>query len=311
VEYRNLGKTGLRVSALGFGASSLGGGMFGRPVKEADAIRTVHVALELGINFIDVSPFYGYTKAEAVLGKALKGISRNSYYLATKVGRYGDAQFDFSAERTIASVDESLARLGVDYVDIIQSHDNEYGNLDQVVDETIPALRKLQQMGKARLVGITGYPLKVFSYIIARTDVDTILSYNHYALNDTTLTNLIPFLESKSVGIISASPVSQGLLTNQGTPEWHPAPNEVKRVCAGAAAFCREQGADLAKLAMQFAIANPRIATTVVGTANPENIKKNVQWIEEPVDRKLITEVQEILASIKDQTWIVGRRENN
>jgi L-galactose dehydrogenase len=208
-------------------------------------------------------------------------------------------------------VDESLARLGVDYVDIIQSHDNEYGNLDQVVDETIPALRKLQQMGKARLVGITGYPLKVFSYIIARTDVDTILSYNHYALNDTTLTNLIPFLESKSVGIISASPVSQGLLTNQGTPEWHPAPNEVKRVCAGAAAFCREQGADLAKLAMQFAIANPRIATTVVGTANPENIKKNVQWIEEPVDRKLITEVQEILASIKDQTWIVGRRENN
>jgi L-galactose dehydrogenase len=311
VEYRSLGKTGLRVSALGFGASSLGGGMFGRPVKEADAIRTVHTALDLGINFIDVSPFYGYTKAETVLGKALKGISRSSYYLATKVGRYGDAEFDFSAKRMIASVDESLARLGVDYVDIIQSHDNEYGNLDQVVDETIPALRKLQQRGKARLVGITGYPLKIFSYVIARTDVDTILSYNHYALNDTTLTNLIPFLENKSVGIISASPVSQGLLTNQGTPEWHPAPNEVKRVCARAAAFCREQGADLAKLAMQFAIANPRIATTVVGTANPENIKKNVQWIEEPVDRKLITEVQEILASIKDQTWIVGRPENN
>jgi len=301
----------MQVSALGFGASSLGGGMFGRPVEEADAIRTVHAALDLGINFIDVSPFYGYTKAETVLGKALKSIPRNSYYLATKVGRYGDAEFDFSVRRTIASVDESLARLSVDYVDVIQSHDNEYGNLDQVVGETIPALRTLQQTGKVRFVGITGYPLKIFSYIVARTEVDTILSYNHYSLNDTTLTELIPFLENKGVGIISASPVSQGLLTNQGTPDWHPAPAEVKKVCAAAAAYCREQGSNLAKLAMQFALTNPRIATTVVGTANPENIKKNVQWIEEPADPKLLAKVQEMLASIKDQTWIVGKPENN
>ena len=311
MEYRALGKTGMQVSALGFGASSLGGGMFGRPVEEADAIRTVHAALDLGINFIDVSPFYGYTKAETVLGKALKSIPRNSYYLATKVGRYGDAEFDFSVRRTIASVDESLARLSVDYVDVIQSHDNEYGNLDQVVGETIPALRTLQQTGKVRFVGITGYPLKIFSYIVARTEVDTILSYNHYSLNDTTLTELIPFLENKGVGIISASPVSQGLLTNQGTPDWHPAPAEVKKVCAAAAAYCREQGSNLAKLAMQFALTNPRIATTVVGTANPENIKKNVQWIEEPADPKLLAKVQEMLASIKDQTWIVGKPENN
>ena len=242
MEYRVLGKTGLRVSALGFGASSLGGGMFGRPVEEADAIRTVHTALDLGINFIDVSPFYGYTKAETVLGKALKGIPRSSYYLATKVGRYGDAAFDFSAARTMASVDESLARLGVDYVDIIQSHDNEYGNLDQVVGETIPALRKLQQTGKVRFVGITGYPLKIFSYIAARAELDTILSYNHYSLNDTTLTELIPFLESKGVGIISASPVSQGLLTNQGTPDWHPAPDKVKKICAEARCLLPQSG---------------------------------------------------------------------
>jgi aryl-alcohol dehydrogenase-like predicted oxidoreductase len=311
VEYRVLGKTGLRVSALGFGASSLGGGMFGRAVEEADAIRTVHTALDLGINFIDVSPFYGYTKAEIILGKALNGIPRNNYYLATKVGRYGDADFDFSAQRTIASVDESLARLGVDYVDIIQSHDNEYGNLDQVVGETIPALRKLQQTAKVRFVGITGYPLKIFSYIATRTDVDTILSYNHYSLNDTTLTELIPFLESKGVGIISASPVSQGLLTNQGTPDWHPAPDNVKKICADAAAYCRNQGADIAKLAMQFALTNPRIATTVVGTANPENIKKNVRWIEEPVANNLLAKVQEMLVGIRNQTWIVGKPENN
>ncbi len=310
MEYRVLGKTGLRVSALSLGASSLGGGVF-RDVQEPEAVRTVHMALDLGINLIDVSPFYGYTRAETVLGRALKGIARDKYYLATKVGRYGDAEFDFSAKRVTASIDESLARLGVEYVDIIQSHDNEYGDLNQVVNETIPALRKLQERGKARFVGITGYPLKIFGYILERTVVDTILSYNHYALNDTTLIRLLPFLESRRVGVISASPVSQGLLTNQGTPTWHPAPDQVKQVCAQAAAYCRQQGSDISKLAMQFAVANPRIATTLVGTASPNNIVKNARWIEEPIDQQLLRKVQEILRPIQDQTWIVGRPENN
>lgn len=310
MEYRELGKTGLRVSALGFGASSLGGGVF-RPVEESEAIRTVHLALSVGINLIDVSPFYGYTRAETVLGKALKGIPRSKYYLATKVGRYGDAEFDFSAKRVSASIDESLARMGVEYVDIVQSHDNEYGDLDQVVSETIPALRKLQQQGKARFVGITGYPLKIFRYILERTNLDTILSYNHYSLNDTTLTGLLPFLESSRAGVISASPVSQGLLTNQGTPSWHPAPEHVKRVCAQAAAYCREQGSDISKLALQFAVANPRIATTLVGTASPANIVKNARWIEESIDQQLLNQVKGILLPIQDQTWIVGKPENN
>src|ERR1039458_3057781 len=190
MEYRTLGKTGLKVSALSFGASSLGG-VF-KPVNEAEAIRTVHTALDLGINYIDVSPFYGYTKAETVLGQALKGVPRDRYYLATKVGRYGDAEFDFSAKRTVASVEESLQRLQVDYIDIIQSHDVEYGDLDQVVDETIPTLRRIQQQGKVRFVGVTGYPLKIFCHILSRTVVDTILSYNHYTLNDATLAPMLP-----------------------------------------------------------------------------------------------------------------------
>jgi aryl-alcohol dehydrogenase-like predicted oxidoreductase len=310
VEYRVLGKTGLRVSALGFGASSLGGGVFGA-VKQSEAIRTVHVALDLGINIIDVSPFYGYTRAETVLGKALKGIPRDCYYLATKVGRYGDAEFDFSAKRATASVEESLARIGVEYVDIIQSHDNEYGDLNQVVNETIPTLRKLQQQGKARFVGVTGYPLKIFSYILERTDVDTILSYNHYSLNDATLSGLLPFLEGKHVGVISASPVSQGLLTDQGTPAWHPAPDKVKQVCAQAAVYCRQQGSDISKLAMQFALANPKIATTLVGTASSTIIAKDAQWIDEPMDWQLLTKVREMLRPIQNQTWIVGKPENN
>jgi L-galactose dehydrogenase len=309
VEYRTLGKTGLKVSALSFGASSLGG-VF-KPVDESVAIRTVRTALDCGINFIDVSPFYGYTKAEEVLGKALKGIPRDRYYLATKVGRYGDAEFDFSAKRSAESVEESLRRLGVDYVDIIQSHDNEYGDLNQVVRETIPALRQIQKQGKARLVGVTGYPLKVFRTILSSADVDTILSYNHYSLNDTTLVGLLPWLGQKDVGIINASPVSQGLLTNHELPAWHPAPEAVRTACATAAAYCRSQGTDIARLAMQFSLNNPEIHTTLVGTANPENIEKNAKWIEEPMDKAVLGKVQEILSGIKDHGWILGRPENN
>ena len=160
--------------------------------------------------------FTGIPVRKPCWAKRSKGFRGTDITSPPKVGRYGDAEFDFSANRVTASVDESLTRLGIDYVDIIQSHDNEYGDLDQVVNETIPALRKLQERGKARFVGVTGYPLKIFRYILERTEVDSILSYNHYSLNDKTLTGLLPFLESKNVGVISASPVSQGLLTNQG-----------------------------------------------------------------------------------------------
>jgi len=310
MEYRVLGKTGLKVSALSLGASSLGGGVF-RAVEETEAIGTVETALDLGINLIDVSPFYGLTRAETVLGKALRNIQRDRYYLATKVGRYGDREFDFSATRVTASVDESLKRLGVDYVDIIQSHDNEYGDLDQVVNETIPALRKIQETGKVRFVGVTGYPLKIFDYILHRVEIDTILSYNHYSLNDTTLLGLLPLLTMKDIGIVNASPLSQGLLTNRGTPEWHPAPAEVKRICAEAAAYCRGQNSDIAKLAVQFSLKNPEIATTLVGTADPANLKKNIGWLDEPIDKALLDTVMQMLNSIKDQTWTVGRPENN
>ena len=112
MHYRPLGQTGLNVSILSYGASPLGG-VF-RDTDDHEGIRTVHTALDLGINFIDVSPYYGATRAETVLGRALRGIARDRYILATKVGQYGDGQFDFSAARMTRSLDESCARFGVE-----------------------------------------------------------------------------------------------------------------------------------------------------------------------------------------------------
>jgi len=311
MEIRPLGRTGLQVSILAYGASPLGS-VF-RSIDEGEGIRTVHTALDLGINSIDVSPYYGLTKAETVLGRALQGVPRDRYVLATKVGRYGaDApDFDFSAARVTQSVDESLQRLGVEYVDLIQCHDIEFGDLNQIVEETLPALEKVRAAGKARFIGITGYPLKAFREVLSRAAVDTILSYCRYSLNDTSLESLLPFLEEKGVGIISASPLSMGLLTERGTPDWHPAPPELKAACARAAAHCRARGRDISELAVQFAVANPRIATTIVGTANPENIKKNVQWTQSAPDEDLLSEVREILRPVQNLTWPSGKPENN
>ena len=309
MQYRRLGRTGLDVSVLSFGASPLGGQF--RDVDEADAVRTVHAALDLGINFIDVSPYYGLTKAETVLGKALASIGRDRYFLATKVGRYGDQAFDFSAARVTASIDESLARLGVDYVDLIQCHDIEFGDLDQVVHETIPALRTLQAQGKARFIGVTGLPLKIFPIVLDRTDIDTILSYCHYGLNDDALAGHLPYLKAKGIGIITASALSMGLLSDRGAPPWHPAPAFVKETCAKAAAFCRRQGYDISRLALQFAVANPGIATVLVGTASPQNISNNVRCIDEPIDQDLLAAVMRILEPVHNVTWPSGRPENN
>ena len=267
-------------------------------------------AIDLGINFIDVSPFYGVTRAETVLGEALSEISRDSYLLATKVGRYDQEEFDFSAARVTRSVDESLARLRVDHVDLIQCHDIEFGDLDQIVEETLPALRAVVASGKARFVGITGLPLKIFRAVTARATVDTVLSYCRYALNDTGLETLFDELEEREVGVISASALSMGLLTDRGPPDWHPAPVAIREASQKAAAHCRSKGKDIAELALQFAVAEPRIATTLVGTADPENLRRNCQSVESGPDLELLGEVRAILAPILNQTWPSGRPEN-
>ena len=304
-----LGKTGLAVSALSFGASSLGSEF--RQIDEQEGIRTVHRALDLGINFLDVAPYYGRTKAETVLGKALRGVPRDRYYLETKVGRYDRDTFDFTRERIRASIDESLARLGAEYVDVVQCHDVEFADLNQIVDEALPTLRELQRQGKVRYLGVSGLPLKVFRTVLERTDLDAILSYCHYSLNDTALVELIPYLQGKGVGIVNASPLSMRLLSDVGPPDWHPAPEEVKQRCSAAAAFCRQQGTSIAQLAVQFSLANPDIATTLIGTASPAHIEESVRWAETPLDPALLAEVLGILTPAHNVTWPSGRPENN
>ena len=311
MQRRPLGQTDLDVSVLSLGASSLGG-VF-RATDDIEGIRTVHTALDLGINFIDVSPAYGATRAETVLGRALDGVSRDRYILATKVGQYRRGEFDFSAARVTRSLDESCARLGVDYIDLLQCHDIEFASVDQIVDETLPALLALKRAGRIGHVGITGLPLQVFHNVLDRTEpglVDTVLSFCHYELNDTALADHLPYLAAKGVGVINASPTGMGLLTPRGVPDWHPAPSSLVAGARRAIDYCASVGADIVQLAIQFAVANPAIATTLVGTANPANLERNVRWAQEPLDEALLSRVQEILYPVHNHNFTRGRPEN-
>lgn len=304
MQFRPLGKTGLNVSILGFGASPLGG-EFGA-IDEAEGIATVHAAFAAGVNFYDVSPYYGRTKAESVLGRALADLPRAEFVLATKVGRYDKSDFDFSAARVERSLNESLQRLQTDYVDLLQCHDIEFVPLAQIVDETLPALRRLQQQGRARYIGITGLPLAALSWVLERAEVDTVLSYCHYTLNDTAFNDLFSILQARGVGVINASPLSMGLLTDSGPPAWHPAPASLKQAAAQAAALCRERGGNISTLALQFALVEPAIATTLVGMPTRQQLQQNLACMGVAPDPTLLAAVQNILHPVHNLTWPSG-----
>jgi aryl-alcohol dehydrogenase-like predicted oxidoreductase len=309
MEFRPLGNTGIELSVLSFGASSLGQEF--RAVDLNEAVEAVPVALDCGMNFIDTSPYYGRGMSEVLLGVALKNIPRDSYYLGTKLGRYDANHFDFSASRVVESVDVSLHRLGVDHLDICLCHDIEYVDMQQIVDETLPALRKIQEQGKVRFIGISGYPMNIFSFILEQTDLDVVLSYNHYNLQNTMFSGLVPMLQKRGVGIMNAAPFSARLLTNAPLPPWHKATEEVRAICGKAAEFCSDQGVDIAQLAVQFSVAHPDMTTCITGSANPDRIRQWTEWLEQPTDESLLESVLEILQPIHNWFYVEGREENN
>jgi aryl-alcohol dehydrogenase-like predicted oxidoreductase len=310
MEKRQLGATGLELPVLSFGASSLGAEF--RSVQIDEIFESVRVALELGLNFIDTSPFYGRGMSEVLLGIALRDVPRDQYTLCSKLGRYDVGHFDFSAKRVVESVDVSLHRLGTDHLDIMLCHDIEFVPLQQIVEETLPALRRIQQSGKVRFVGISGYPMKIFDVISSQAELDCILSYNQYTLQNTTLADdLIPKLKAKNIGIMNGGPFSARLLTNATLPVWFRDPKNVQAAAKEAALYCQKQGVDIAQLALQFSCANKDITTTIAGSANPSNIRKWVQWLESPVDTALMSEVISILQPVKNVGHLEGLPENN
>jgi len=310
MEYNLLGKTGLNVSRISFGASSLSA-VF-HSVDESEAIKAVHTALDAGINYFDVAPAYGGTVSETVLGKALKGIDRSRYFLSTKVGKYTDPDnygndvLDYSAKRIYQSLEESATRLGTDYFDIIHIHDIEYQNrqyTDWALTEGLDTVHQLKKEGRIGAVSFGIYPMDLWHKIFENYTIDAALIHNHYCLNDTSLLDLLPLAKRKEIGIINASPFGSGLLTDRGPADWHPANKEERAIFLQAAALCREHETSISKLAMQFSSQHEAIHTTMFSSSNPQSVLRNIQWSEEPIEFELLLKVQQLLSPVMNKQW--------
>ncbi|BCP55183.1 oxidoreductase [Kaistia sp. 32K] len=305
-----LGRTGLSVSALSFGASALGG-VF-RDVDETEAIATVHAALDAGINYFDVAPAYGGGRSETVLGQALKGIDRSRYVLSTKIGKYTDPNqygrdtLDYSAGRITRSLEESTERLGTDYFDILHIHDIEYQDrqhTEWALGEGLETLLALKQAGRIGAVSFGIYPMDLWHRIFAEFPVDAALVHNHYCLNDTRLLELLPLARERGIGVINASPFASGLLTERGPADWHAASTADRALFGRAADYCAARGVSISELAFQFSTGNPDIPTTMFSTASRASLQRCLDWYGTAPDPELVAAVQAILAPVMGKDW--------
>jgi len=308
MQYRPLGRTGLSVSALSLGGVAFGD-MYGA-LGPGEADRCVRRAVDLGINLIDTSPYYGQTRSEAVLGPILADGLRDKIYLCSKAGRNGFSDFDFTPAAMERSVEASLQRLHTDYLDILIAHDIEFADdFEAVFTDTAAVLHKLKAAGKCRFIGMSGLPLGILRTAIERCNLDVVISYTHYTLqNQTLLTGLLPAADKYGVGVMNASPLCMGLLSDHGPPDWHLAPEDVKAAGRAAAELCRRRGASLATLGMQFCLREPRVPTTISGAARAAEIEANVRALETPIDEGLLRDVREVFEPVRDLTWASGKR---
>ena len=308
MKYSPLGKTGVKVSAIGFGTVAFGD-EYGT-VSLEDCSRALMHAIDAGINLVDTSPYYGRTLSEERLGVALDG-RRHEVVLGTKCGRYGFDQFDFSEKAVVRGLEGSLRRLRTDYVDILQAHDVEFGSIDEVIHETVPALQRLKEQGKVRFIGVTGYWPHILSHIAESASIDVALNYCHWNLMmDDMDAALTPVAERKQLGLMNGSPLHMGLLGGNGGPNWHPAPSNIKAIAARFAALCRDYGTDPAILALHACFQHPSVATTVVGPRNVEEVNDALEAMEFRPSPELVDKVRVLMEPIFNTAWPSGLPEN-
>ena len=304
MRYRTLGKTGLHVSVIGFGASSMGN-VFGH-VDSPSATRAVAAAIERGVNLFDVSPYYGMTLAESRLGEALAG-RRSSVILGTKCGRYGLEEFDFSAESITRELENSLRRLRTDYVDILQAHDIEFGNVEQIIHETVPAMQKLKKQGKVRFIGLTGYWPAHLASVASQGEVDCVLNYCHANLFvDDMDVELVPFAQASGIGLLNASPLHMGLLTGKQVPAWHPAPKRVREAALAVRVTCQSYGVDPGTLALYICLEHQVVASTLVGISSEPEIAAACAALDWSPPQELLDNVRNIITPVHNLVWPSG-----
>ncbi|XP_062563828.1 uncharacterized protein LOC134226823 [Armigeres subalbatus] len=311
MKYNSFGRTGLKVSEISLGTGTLC--KFYGNQGETDGAKAVRLALKKGINYIDTAPYYGQGRSEEILGSGLKGVPRQAYYVATKVGRYEleyENMFDYSAKKTRESVEKSLTLMGLDYIDVVQIHDVEFAaDLNVIWNETLPTLEALKTEGKLKYIGVSAYPMDILKTVISGAPgrFDTVLCYCRNTLIDNSLVDYLPFFKANNLAVICASGHAMGLLTNDGPQPWHPAQEQTKNVCREASDYCKKQGVELGKLAMYHFIQLDGPSTFLSGMQCESLVNINLEAYLEGLTSKEQTVLdylnERIFSKVVDRNW--------
>jgi len=290
-----LGPAGIEVSRLGLGTSSLGG-MFA-PVAHEQATDVVASALERGLRYLDTAPLYGLGLSERRVGGALAAVERSSFTLSTKVGRllrdegtsgaepeepgmWPESQgvvsvLDYSADGVRRSLEESLARLGVDHVDIAYVHDPD-DHLDEAIGAAVPALERLRDEGLIRAFGFGMNHPEPLARVVRETSVDCVLVAGRYTLLDQTAhAELLPLCLERGVGVVVGGVLNSGILARPGpgaTYDYAPAPAPLVQRAERLAEVCARYDVPLATAALQFPLGHPAIGCILGGVRSVDEL---------------------------------------
>jgi len=306
MQYRKLGNTDLELSVITHGAFAIGGNMWGGNEKQ-DSINSIHASLDHGVTSIDTAPFYGFGLSEEMIGEAIKGKDRSKIQLLTKFGlvwdgsnnRKGEFFFDAnddgkiipvykfaSKENIIKEVEESLKRLGTDYIDLLQLH---WPDSTTPINETIEAMELLIQQGKIRAAGVSNYSVEQMEE--ANKTLKLASNQVSYSMLNRAIENdLIPYSLENNSGIIVYSPMERGLLTGKYFKEDQLKENDhrngyfsqfnldkVKNFSEKIKPIAQEKGITLSQLVLRWTTLQPAISVVLAGARNAQQAIENAK----------------------------------
>jgi len=314
VEYREIGKTGVKVSAVGFGCWAMGASGWG-PVDDKESIEAVHKALDTGITFFDTAPGYGFGHSEQVLGKAL-GKRRKEIFLATKCGidwdKDGRIFRNSKPEYIRKDCERSLKNLKTDCIDLLQVH---WPDEKVPLADTMGEMLKLQKEGKIRFIGVSNFSVEQMKECQKYVELVS-LQPPYSMLNRTIEAEIVPFCLEQKISILAYSPIQQGLLTGKYTPDTtfpqddmrahNPLfKGEVFKIILNTVDILRTIASKYNRTMTQFAInwvlCNPAVTVAIVGAKRPAQVQENAGGAGWKISEEDLKRVNEILLKMEQE----------
>lgn len=301
------------IPKLSFGCASFGNKNAYGKINQSQANLLVYDAIyKYNIRYFDTSQYYG--NSEIILGNALDGINRDEYFIGTKVGRL-DEITSFSAKFIKDSVLRSLTNLQLSYIDLVQLHDVEFGDINQIINEGLPQLQTLKEEGIIKNIGITGLHLDILDDIIEKYDgkIDAVLTYCNYGLNydiegnnklSKNINKYITKWKQKGIFIIQGGFTSMGLFTNKKLPNWHPCDSKTRKTCNKVKKICEKYNKSITKVAFQYLFNMDDISTLLVGPNNIVELDNYSCWVQsaEFLNKDLINEITPLFKDF--ELWV-------